>query len=381
MKDKLLNVINNSLILLIITSLFFATCTKGRSLKENTTEKKTESPAAKAEPIKFVYKYKTFARARLFSDSLAIWKNHAPFVKIINIKSSLDSKTQSYLYYDSGSKKKKPLLVVLHSWSSNYEQTGDIPYALFAKQNDWVFIHPNFRGINKRPQSTCSELAVQDVLDAVKHVKTLSNIDTSRVYLTGFSGGAMMSLVLSGRHPELWTAAAVWVPVFDLESFYWFTRRSSKRKKYSWQIYNACGGMPVKGRKSYAEYIKRSPYTYLKNAKGKKIKIFLAAGIADTYVPPSHALNAYNVLADDKDKIPDEYIQYIDRYRKLPKLPENFNDKTKTKSPLYEHAKVKLIFSKTSSTASVFLFDCGHNMIYNVGLDWLSREKKVDNDE
>ncbi len=408
MKKKFFKSISNLNILGILFIIALLTCTECSSIKETYKEKqeadvssiekqkedvssieKQETvvssiennktsivkPELKFASPKFVYKYKSFAKARLFKNSLRIWKKYAPFMKVIKIKSSMDSKIQSSLFYDSGSDRKKPLLVVVHSWSSNYKQTGDIPYALFAKKNDWVLIHPDFRGINKRPQATCSELAVQDVLDAVNYVKKHSNIDPSRIYLTGFSGGAMMSLVLAGRYPDLWTAVVAWVPVFDLKNFYLYSKKISKRKKYVKHILASCKGKPVKGSSALKEYIKRSPVTYLENAKGKQVKIYIAGGLQDSYVPPSHALKAYNLLADDKDKIPPKYIKFIDKHRKLPKFPKDFNNKTK--NPLFKHAGVKLLFRKRSNKVSVFIFNCGHNMIYNVGLDWLSRHKQI----
>ncbi|MCZ7685347.1 MAG: hypothetical protein M5U28_43830 [Sandaracinaceae bacterium] len=60
--------------------------------------------------------------------------------------SSLDGAPQRAAFYDSGSEREKPLLVVLHSWSATYLQNIAIPYARFAIENDWVFVHPDFRG-------------------------------------------------------------------------------------------------------------------------------------------------------------------------------------------------------------------------------------------
>jgi hypothetical protein len=81
------------------------------------------------------------------------WKQAAPSVVEISIPRKSGEKDQPALWYHSGTEKKKPLLLVLHSWSANYLQHYSIPYGTFAEKNDWIFIHPNFRGAfnNERP--------------------------------------------------------------------------------------------------------------------------------------------------------------------------------------------------------------------------------------
>ena len=140
--------------------------------------------------------------------ALAAWRARVPGIKVIDIPSSVDGKKQRAIWYASGSDKKKPLLIALHSWSADYEQNLNIPFAEFAVENDWAFVHPDFRGPNLRPEATASDLAVSDVIDAVTYARKRAEIDADRIYLVGYSGGAMKALVLAGRFPELWAGVA-----------------------------------------------------------------------------------------------------------------------------------------------------------------------------
>lgn len=299
----------------------------------------------------------------------AAWKKAAPQVKAITIMSSADRTPQPALFYDSGSARKKPLLLVLHSWSADYQQQFSIPYGIWAVQNDWVFIHPDYRGAFTNPGATASEAAVQDVLDAVAYAEKHARIDESRIYIAGFSGGAMMTLIMVGRYPELWAGAVAWVPVYDLAEWYRTTRNATH--DYSRHIANSCGGPPTAGTKAAEECAKRSPAAYLKNARGRGVPVYIATGIDDTFVPPSHSLRAFNDLAAEEDHIRPSDIAFITRRHKIPPhLPAAPPDR------LYADAGVRLLFERESNGAVLKIFKGGHDVIYNAGLSWLSGLRK-----
>jgi len=83
-------------------------------------------------------------------------------VNQIKYTSSADSTTQPALFYAPKTKpctalvqgEPTPLLVALHTWSGNYLQKMSVPYAQWCIEKPWVFIHPNFRGPNRKPQAT-----------------------------------------------------------------------------------------------------------------------------------------------------------------------------------------------------------------------------------
>lgn len=330
-----------------------------------------EPTSSKAEPgrhspPKLLHEFRSFSD---FPHS-ASWNRSVPQVRNIGIRSTADGSIQQALYYDSGAPRKKPLLVALHSWSDNFRQKYSIPYARWAVLNDWVFIHPDYRGVFNNPSSTGSDLAIQDILDAVEYAKKNSTIDDSRVYLVGFSGGAMTALIMAGKYPDRWTAVSAWVPVYSLTDWYPYVSRFPQRR-YRRQITSSCGGIPVTGSKAWEECQKRSPNTWLQGARGKPVRIYIAHGVKDDYVPVAHSLRAFNELANEADKVSEKDIEAINVTGKLPAhLAGSFQD------GLYEEAKKPLLFRRSSANVIVNIFGGGHDVLFNPALLWLSEQTR-----
>ncbi|MBN1604791.1 MAG: prolyl oligopeptidase family serine peptidase [Chitinispirillaceae bacterium] len=297
------------------------------------------------------------------------WKKIVPEIKRVYIKSSFDSTEQPALFHNSGSSRKKPLLLALHSWSENYQSRFSIPYGIWAVKNDWVLIHPDYRGTFNNPSATLSEIAVGDILDAVDYAKKNASIDESRVYVCGFSGGAMATLVMVGRYPEMWSAASAWVPVYDLSQWYQTTRKA--RHNYSRDISNSCGGSPLPGTEAHRECLKRSVSTYLRNARGQGVPVYIGSGIKDRFVPPGHSIQAFNDLAGKDDRVTEEDITYINNRHALPE-----HLRSRVTEPLFEDAGFKVLLSRTSSSVTLKIFDGDHDIIFNECLYWLSQHRK-----
>lgn len=298
------------------------------------------------------------------------WRRLAPKVREVQVRSSIDGVWQPVLFYDSGSEPEKPLLVVLHSWSSNYLQTLDIPYAQWAAQNDWVFIHPEFRGTNSRPEATASDLAVQDVVDAVHFATRHARVDPKRIYVTGYSGGGMMALVMAGRHPELWGGIVAWSSIVDLVDWYAYNR-SQGELRYAREIAASCGGSPWAETRAAHECRTRSPAAALEHAKAASFPIYIAHGVQDRTVNPRHALWAYNVLADPAERFTDDEVGFIaSRYA----LPEHL--RAPAADPFFTQAAAPLQLERTSRNVTLALYEGGHDLIYNAGLRWLSAARR-----
>jgi predicted esterase len=302
------------------------------------------------------------------------WQKAAPGIEEISIPRDGDERPQPALWYNSKNKGKKPLLMLLHSWSANYLQHFGIPYGVFAVRNDWIFINPNYRGDFDNSDATASKKAVKDVLSALAYAKANAPVDESRIYLAGYSGGAMMSLIMAGRYPDEFTAVVAWVPVYDLSDWYETLSRSTKRyaRGYINDIEASCGGRPDSNREAARECARRSPSAHLPNARGKKVKIFVSGGIHDHFVPPSHALRAFNDLARREDRISKADMKALDRTESLP--PGMRGNEIKNRH--FEKAEAPVVFGRESGNGVVYLFDGGHNIIYNAGFEWLSRQKK-----
>ena len=289
-------------------------------------------------------------------------------VNEIHYLTAADSTQQPALFYAPETEKPAPLLVGLHTWSCDYIQDLSAPYAKWCVEKGWVFIHPNFRGSNTKPQATGSELVVKDITSAVDYATTNAKVDPNRIYLVGLSGGGYTSLLMAGRTPEIWAGVSAWVGISDLKA--WHDECVKAGRKYHNHIVASCGGIPGQSPQIDAEYKKRSPITYLKNAR--TLSLDINAGITDGHtgsVPISHTLRAFNLVADKPDRISDTDIDYFVRNAKVP--PHLIAPLTDT---LY--AEKRPLFRKVSHNARVTIFDGGHDIAYDAALTWLSRQRK-----
>ncbi|MCX2738607.1 alpha/beta hydrolase family protein [Pontibacter anaerobius] len=321
-------------------------------------------------PIERMDKYTTTKQypGKVGDESLEDWKKHLKGIEVAKIKSTLDGKTEPALFYESKSSRKKPLLVVLHSWSSGYLQVPSIPFALWAEKYDWAFIQPNYRGVFEQPEAMASDVAIQDIVDAVDYAKQHADIDTSRIYLVGSSGGAMTALVTASRHPEIWAGVAAWVPVFDIPEWFDFNLYYPHRK-YNSQIVAALGGEPLEGTPAEKEGKRRSPSTQIHQAK--KVPIFLAHGINDLLVPPSHSIRAFNILANPADTISKEQMDYIVKEQAI---PESMQGEATDK--YFGKGDPEVVFSRESDNVKLVLYVGVHDMAYNSTLLWLNDQQK-----
>ncbi|MBX0334795.1 prolyl oligopeptidase family serine peptidase [Pontibacter sp. HSC-14F20] len=345
----------NLLLYLGLVLTLLTSCRKERVEKE--VARMDEFTTSKKYPFKFT------------DESLEKWKEQVPEIQKVSIKSTLDGAEQPALFFTSETTGPRPLLVMLHSWSSEYLQVKSIPYALWSKEYDWAFIHPNYRGKFDKPEAMASDLAIQDLVDAVNYAKANAEIDESRIYILGSSGGAMTALVAAGRHPEIWAGVVAWVPVFDLVDWYAFSQNYPHRD-YNTHIVTACGGKPIPGTPAAEEAKRRSPSTYIHNAKD--VPIFLAHGTVDVLVPPDHSIRAYNILANPADTISQKNIDYILEEQDLPEGMEGAT----TRDKYFGVNDPNVVFMRESANVRLVLFVGQHDMAYNPGLLWLNEQQK-----
>ena len=283
--------------------------------------------------------------------------------KEIKYQSSADHSEQPAMFYAPVSKEPIPLMVALHTWSGNYKQKYHKAIEQWCIKHGWAYIHPDFRGPNNRPEATGSELVVADIVSAIEYAKGASQIDGSAIYLIGTSGGGYTALVMAGHHPEIWAGVSAWVPISDLAVWH-------AQGKHVEALEKSCGGAPGDSSAVDAEYAKRSPITFLSNARGTTLHLY--AGIKEKIVPISHSLLAFNEVAAAKDRISQEDIDYFVKKRKVP-------PNLQTAHADSNYGQKPPLFTKKSGNATVTIFDGGHQLVATAAIAWIQKvhnEKK-----
>ncbi|MCJ7724818.1 MAG: alpha/beta fold hydrolase [Acidimicrobiia bacterium] len=295
------------------------------------------------------------------------WEQSVPEIQEIRVTSTADGVEQPVLWLPPQGDRDQPLLVILHSWSSTYLQHAGIPYALWAQENGWAVIAPEFRGRNNNPDAIGSELAVRDVVDAIDWAVNQDGVDEDRVFAVGYSGGGMMGLLLAGRHPDKVTAVAAWGTVYDLIAFYSKSRAAGRH--YSWEISNACGGDPRSEGAAQDECLQRSPLTYLDGAREAGVPVFLGHGLQDSFVSPRQSAYAFNQLADPEDRFTDEQIELFGRWR----VPEEIAGPP-TIETYFGEGDPKVLFARQSASVWLVYFQSSHEMVYQATMRWFASD-------
>lgn len=295
---------------------------------------------------------------------------------LVQVKSSADGTMQPCWYWAPAKAETEAvaLIVGLHTWSADYNQLGHYQTVCAeAKRRGWAFVGPNFRGPNSTVQGCGSELAVQDIEDAVNYAKAKCKIDSSRVYITGGSGGGHMTLLMLGRRPGLFAAGAAFCPITDLARWHAdsLLEHPGRGKNYAAMMERACGGKPAERQDEYA---RRSPLTWLHAAKKANTPVYIATGIHDGWrgsVPVGHSIRGFNALCEKGDEVSEKHIAAIEATRAIPADLQNET----SKDPFYDKKK-RIHFRRTSGNVRLTIFEGGHSGNFTAGFDFLSRQRK-----
>ena len=211
----------------------------------------------------------------------------------VDITSTADGKIQKAFLYASKSQKPKPLIVSLHTWSGDYTQEDPLAPEVLAR--DWNYIHPDFRGANKTPESMGSQLVIADIEDAIQFALKHTHADPEDVHIVGVSGGGLATLVAYMNLKFPVKSFSAWAPISDLVAWYW--ESVGRKQKYAADIISALSTDTVLNTN---EALRRSPLMQ-KFPQGlrKGARLLIYEGIHDGYtgsVPITHSINMYNRL-------------------------------------------------------------------------------------
>ena len=287
------------------------------------------------------------------------------------VTSSLDGTNQpSYVIFpdEVPNHEKVPLLVSLHSWSSDVEQRN-LPLEEEANRLGWIYLFPHFRGPNIQRDACGSEKAQQDILDAVDWASKEYPVDRNRIYLTGVSGGGHMTMLMVGRYPDRWAAASAWVGISDLAMWY----QKHRQGEYGAMMRQVFGDGPEASNEICQQYQKRSPVTWLH--RSLKVPLDIAAGVHDGHqgsVPVRHSLDAFNIIAraSGNEEISEKEMDQISRVSGRLEKPRS-SDCVKDASFGRE-----IYLRRKAGRSRVTIFEGGHEGIASAAVSWLQRYKK-----
>jgi pimeloyl-ACP methyl ester carboxylesterase len=296
-----------------------------------------------------------------------------PKLSEISVTSTLDAAPQPSLLWvpESAQAEPRPLLVSLHSWSGDYRQDRS-EWHWQAVRREWIYLQPNFRGVNDHPQACGSPLARQDILDATEWVLRAHNVDTERIYMAGVSGGGHMSLLMAARHPQRFSAVSAWVGISDLRDWYRFHARGGRPQRYAQMIAASCGGPPGVSEEVDRQYRERSSIHFLQQAVGLPLDI--NAGVLDGKtgsVPIHHSLRAFNVVAaaGGYDTISETEMDLLWERGRLPEPDPG--DET-----LDETYGRDILLRRQAGAARVTIFDGTHEALPSAACEWLSQQSR-----
>ncbi len=274
--------------------------------------------------------------------------------KLVEIKSAMDDHIQKAYFYASTAADPAPLIVSLHTWSGDYTQEDTLSWLCVAKGLN--YIHPDFRGKNSTKNSCCSDLVINDIDESITYAIENANVDTSRIYVVGTSGGGYATLSAFMKSKQRIRKFSAWVPISDLIA--WYHESSIRQNKYAGDILGCTESNDSMLNMSVAR--EKSPvYWDTPVSKFDNAELFIYTGIYDGIqgsVPITQSINFYNKLLSDLAV--SDSSKYVSAYEKLQLL--------EFRRPLGDFGKIadrKIFLQKEYKNIKLVIFEGNHEML------------------
>lgn len=302
-------------------------------------------------------KCQSLSLSKLFSESLNEWPTNT---KEVEVKSSLDSNVQSFFFLKS-TKQNQPLVVSLHTWSESYENYD--PISLLTKEKNMNYLRPNFRGPNDNPKACCSDFVIADIDDTIEYAIKYGNVDKSRIYLIGSSGGGYTALCYYFKGKFNSKKVSAWGSVSDLEE--WYFQSKIRKTKYHKDILNCCSTDSLQP--NLSEMKERSPIHWVNSSSKQNMSdLHLYAGIKDGItgsVPFTHSIFFYNKMVLSVPEGGSEFLVSPQEIVDLFAIPKP--------QDLGTIGGRKVFLEKRFQNISITIFDGGHEFLENFAINEL----------
>ena len=284
--------------------------------------------------------------------------------KVVNIKSTKDGTIQKAYAYQTTAETPQPLVISLHSWSADYQQNDE--YHNQVKELNWNYIHPDFRGQNNTSNACVSDLAIQDIDDAIDFALTNFNCDKEKIYVVGGSGGGYATLASFMKSKHKVAQFSAWCPISDI---YWWHHQTKVRNLKYWEDILKCTDSPNGQLDEFSAKSKSPLYWETPTQKLATSKLKIYAGVYDGIqgsVPITQSINFYNkVLTDINCSDSSQFVSD----KEIIQLLEN-------QKPLDNYGQIgnrKIILKKEYQNISLTIFDGKHEMLTDIVLQTLEK--------
>ncbi|MDC6352782.1 prolyl oligopeptidase family serine peptidase [Zeaxanthinibacter sp. PT1] len=282
--------------------------------------------------------------------------------KEVVISPHIEGESQSAYFYKSTSKKAKPLIVSLHSWSGDYTQADRL--ALLSKDKNINYIHPDFQGPNNHQDACCSSKVIDNIESAIKFAIAEAQVDTAKIYVVGASGGGYTALCMYMKSQLPVAKFSAWASITDLEQ--WYYESLERNNSYHKDIID-CTGQTSNRLDSRAARL-RSPLFFPSDTHTSKAsKLYLYAGIEDGTtgsVPYIHSINFYNKLLADRQ------VTDSSRYVRKQEIT-NLSSREKLPANLGQIGQREIFLFRSHENIELTIFEGGHEILSEYALDKL----------
>ena len=280
----------------------------------------------------------------------------------VEIKSKTDNHIQPAIFYKSKTRRKKPLIVSLHSWSGDYTQKD--PLALKIQELDWNYIHPDFRGRNNNPDACGSPLVISDIEDAIDYALKNANVNKKEIHIIGGSGGGHATLLCYMKVGHSINSFSAWNPITNLAD--WYYESVGRGNRYADDIFKATSS---EENLNIDEALSRSPaFMDYPGRIRKNARLFIYHGIHDGYlgsVPVTHSLHFYNELIKKID--PEEREALISDNDIMDLLVKRCFPETMADTEMIGDRKIH--YKRNYRNIQILIFEGQHEMLNQVTLE------------
>jgi len=200
--------------------------------------------------------------------------------------------------------RKLPLVLYIHGGPTAASLESFSTASQILAGQGWLVFEPNYRGSNNK--GNAFEAAIlqdagagpgRDVMAGVATLEKRGLVDESKIAVSGWSYGGLMTSWLLGNYPATWRAAVAGAPVTDLVDQYTSSDNNTQRAA-------AYGPSPFVGENMRA-YAIQSPITYAWRIKAPTL---IMSDVGDWRVTTTQAYKLFHALKDNG--VPVKFIAY-----------------------------------------------------------------------